>query len=127
MRDLGEHQLSGEDLKQYYPIVPKTIRGTIFMLHPLRYLPPAEDFFFLPYLDTIWPEASTNRERYCFHCFAFDGKCEFWHCKNTCGCCAKRHPALVSTNIQVPPYRICTDQFVGVLPQSLQHLGFMGE
>ena len=58
MRDLGEHQLSGEDLKQYYPIVPKTIRGTIFMLHPLRYLPPAEDFFFLPYLDTIWPEAA---------------------------------------------------------------------
>jgi hypothetical protein len=127
MRDLGEHQLSEADIRQYYPVVPKTVRGTVFILHPLRYLPPAGDYFFLPYADTIWPEASTNRQRYCFHCFTFDGGCEFWYCKNTCGCCGKRHPALVSSNNQVPPYRTCTNQCTGILPQSLQHLGLMGE
>jgi hypothetical protein len=95
MRDLGEHQLSEIDIKQYHPKVPETLRGTVFMLHPLRYLPPAGNYFFLPFPSTSWPEPKTKRGRYCFHCFRF-GECEFWQCKNSCGCCGRTHLSLVS-------------------------------
>ena len=64
MPDPGEHQLSKTDIRRYYPVIPKTISGRVLMMHPLRYLPPAGDYFFLPYPSTSWPEANTIRERY---------------------------------------------------------------
>ena len=90
--DDGQLALTRHDLATHYPIVPSTIQGKVYMLHPLRYLTPEGSYAFLQHVNSKWPEVQSGY--YCLHCFTLQHPAQVCStpCVNNCGCCGVGHP-----------------------------------
>ncbi|KAJ8107933.1 hypothetical protein OPT61_g8526 [Boeremia exigua] len=88
--DAGPLSIDAQQVNRFYPIAPGNL-GVIYMLHPLRYLPPAGKFFWIQGVGTKYPELKT--EEYCRHCFTLKQTSPVCSnpCSQPCGCCGSPH------------------------------------
>lgn len=115
--DEGVFELTPEQVFEYYPIVPNTVAGTVYMLHPLRFLTPEGNYAFLQHLSSRWP----NIKRFCRHCFApQDEQICSTPCANVCGCCHQQHASQpVRNGILVRLTTQTLTKLVALLPQGI--------